>query len=65
MTPVVCATSVVCPTLVVYPYSGRTFLTLVDVTTSVVSSDSGHVEWLQSMSVPHVLSPQLRKTSHD
>jgi hypothetical protein len=40
------------------------FLTPIDATTLVVSLDSNHASWLWSMSVPHVLPPQLWKTSH-
>jgi hypothetical protein len=40
------------------------FSTPVNVTTLVVSSDSGHVSWLRLMSVLHVLPPQLWMTLH-
>jgi hypothetical protein len=33
--------------------------------TSIISLDSICASWLRSMSVPHVLPPQLWKTSHD
>jgi hypothetical protein len=40
------------------------FLTSVNVMTPVVSLDSCHGSWLRSMSMMHVLPPQLWKTSH-
>jgi hypothetical protein len=70
-------TFVVCLTLVERCDSGRMpdfgriswlrshFPTLVNVTTPVVSPYSGGASQLWSMSVPHVLPPQLWKTSHD
>jgi hypothetical protein len=50
-------------TLVVYPDS-IALPTLVDVMTPVVSLDPGHASRLLSMSMPHVLPPQMWKTSH-
>jgi hypothetical protein len=69
MTPIICATSVACPTLVRRYDSGRisrlrsSFPTLVDVTTSDVSPDSDRASRLRSMRVPPILPPQLWKTS--
>jgi hypothetical protein len=63
-------TPVVCPTLIERYDSGciswlqTHFPTPVDVTTPVVSPDSGHASRLRSMSMPHVLPHQLWKTSH-
>jgi hypothetical protein len=70
MTLVVYVTLVVCSTLVRRYDSTCTsrlrshFSTPVDVATSVISPDSDRASRLQLMSVPHVLPPQLWKTSH-
>jgi hypothetical protein len=63
-------TSVLCPTPIKRHDSGRIsrlrshFLALVDITTPVVSPDSRRASRLWPLSVPHVLPPQLWKTSH-
>jgi hypothetical protein len=75
-TPVVCAISIVCPT----PVGGRDFgcmpnsgwkiwlwsyiLTLVAFPDSCRCHNSGRASRLRSMSVPHILPPQLWKTSY-
>jgi hypothetical protein len=67
---VICLTPIICPTSVRRYDSGRIsrprshFSTLVDVMTLVVSPDSDHTSRLRSMSVPHILPPQLWKTLH-
>jgi hypothetical protein len=75
-TLVVCMTLVICPTPIGrrdfghMPNSGwktwlRSYVPIpIDVTTLIVSPNSDHVSQLWSMSVLHVLPPQLWKTSH-